>query len=203
MYVSCQVLSILYNYWFVHRIPVSFSGAGTYNKFSRIMMLCCCTHSSLIQCNHTYRIPEYEALYDLKRQWYYEFVPFLSNQPGIDIQILGGDVVRHYLHQTFGLQKHAFDRGFWSQYHINCYCIGTESKIVWKWIIWELVPEFLTLDFKYIGIFNKCKSLNNGSLCALYLLFVMIRTALFRNLASLPHSNPQHVIPNWIWDKIN
>ena len=25
----------------------------------------------------------------------------------------------------------------------------------------------------------------------------------FCNLASLPHSNPQHVIPNWIWDKIN
>ena len=31
----------------------------------------------------------------------------------------------------------------------------------------------------------------------------MIRAALFGNLASLPHSNPQHVIPNWIWDKIN
>ena len=31
----------------------------------------------------------------------------------------------------------------------------------------------------------------------------MIRTALFCNLASLPHSNPQHVISNWIWDKIN
>ena len=127
MYVSCQVLSIINNYWFIHRIPVSFSGAGTYNKFSRIMMLCCCTHSSLIQCNHSYKIPEYEALYDLKMQWCYEFVPFLSNQPGIDIQILGGDVVRHYLHQTFGLEKHAVDRDFWSQYHINCYCIGTES----------------------------------------------------------------------------
>ena len=29
-------------------------------------------------------IPEYDAIYDLKRQWSYEFVPFLSNQPGID-----------------------------------------------------------------------------------------------------------------------
>ena len=31
----------------------------------------------------------------------------------------------------------------------------------------------------------------------------MTRTELFRNLASLPHSNPQHVIPYWVWDKIN
>ena len=30
----------------------------------------------------------------------------------------------------------------------------------------------------------------------------MIRTAFFCNLASLPHSNPQYVIPNWIWYKI-
>ena len=37
-------------------------------------------------------IPEYDALYDLKKQWYYEFLPFLSNQPGIDKLILGGDV---------------------------------------------------------------------------------------------------------------
>ena len=25
----------------------------------------------------------------------------------------------------------------------------------------------------------------------------------FCSLARLPHSNPQHVIPNWIWDQIN
>ena len=92
MYASFQVLSIINDYCFIHRIPVSLSGASTYNKLSRIMMLCCCTHSSLIHCNHSYKIPEYEALYDLKRQWYYEFVPFSSNQPGIDILILGGDV---------------------------------------------------------------------------------------------------------------
>ena len=52
-------------------------------------------------------IPEYDALYDLKRQWHYEFLPFLSNQPGIDKLILGGDVARRYMHQTFGLEKHA------------------------------------------------------------------------------------------------
>ena len=82
-----------------------FSGASTYNKLSRIMILCCCTHNNLIQCNHSYMIPEYDALYYLKRQWYYEFVLFLSNQPGIDILILGGDVARRYVHRTFGLEK--------------------------------------------------------------------------------------------------
>ena len=50
-------------------------------------------------------IPEYDALYDLKRQWYYEFLPFLSNQPGIDKLILGGDVARRYVQQTFGLEN--------------------------------------------------------------------------------------------------
>ena len=68
MYVSFQVMSIINGYWFIHRRPVSFSGASTYNKLSRIMMLGCCTHYSLIQCNHSYMIPEYDALYDLKRQ---------------------------------------------------------------------------------------------------------------------------------------
>ena len=43
----------------------------------------------------------------------------------IDKLILGGDVARRYVHQTFRLEKHAFDRGSWFQFHINCYCIGT------------------------------------------------------------------------------
>ena len=51
----------------IHRIPVISSGASTYNKLSRIMMLFCCTHNSLVQCNHSYMIPEYDALYDLKK----------------------------------------------------------------------------------------------------------------------------------------
>ena len=68
MYVSFQVLSMINDYWFIHRIPVSFSGASTYTRLSRIMMLCCCTHNSLVPCNHSYMIPEYDALYDLKWQ---------------------------------------------------------------------------------------------------------------------------------------
>ena len=50
-------------------------------------------------------IPEYDALYDLKRQWYNEFLPYLSNQPEINILLLGGDVARRYVHQTFGLEN--------------------------------------------------------------------------------------------------
>ena len=85
MYVSFQVLSIINDYWLIHRIPVSFSGASTYNKLSRIMMLCCCTHNSLVQCNHSYMIPEYDAIYDLKKQWYYEHCR--SYKPCVDIRI--------------------------------------------------------------------------------------------------------------------
>ena len=50
---------------------------------------------------------------------------FLIKSARIDKLILGGDVARRYMHQTFGLEKHAFDRGSWFQSHINCYCIGT------------------------------------------------------------------------------
>ena len=174
MHVSFQVLSIINDYWFIHRISVSFSGASTYNKLSRIMMLCCCTQSSLIQCNHNYMIPEYDALYHLKRQWYYEFAvilwvcAFLIKSAGnwYTNYIYNCDVARRYVHQTFGLEKHAFDRGSWFQYHINCYCI--RSKIVWKCIIWE--QNFIHWTSNISVIFNKCKSLNNGSVCALYLL---------------------------------
>ena len=100
----CFLLGAVYNndHCFINRIPVSFNGASTYNKLSRIMMLYCCTHSSSIQWNHSYMIPEYDALYDLKRQSYYELVPFLSNQPGIDKLILGGDVTQPYVHQRSG-----------------------------------------------------------------------------------------------------
>ena len=97
MCVSFQLLSIINNYWLIDRIPVIFNGASAYNKLNRIMILCCCMHSSLIQCVHSYMIPKYDALYDLKRQRYYEFVPLLSYQPGIDILILRGDVARRYV----------------------------------------------------------------------------------------------------------
>ena len=154
MYVSFQVLFIINDYWLIHRIPVSFSGASTYNKLSRLMMLWCCTHNSLVQCNNSYMIPEYDALYDLKRQWYYEFLPFLSNQPGIDKLILGGDVARRYVHQTFGWKNmHSIlVPGF--SFIQTAIVLEHRSKIVWKCIIWELVPKYHTLDIKYIGNFQ-------------------------------------------------
>ena len=49
-------------------------------------------------------------------------------------------------------------------------------------------------------IFNKFKLLNSGSVCALYLLFVIILIARFCNLDKLSHS--KQVIANCKWDKI-
>ena len=80
-------------------------------------------------------IPEYDALYDLKRQWYYEFVLFLSNQPGIDILILGGDVARRYVHQTFELEKRICER------IIFTVCNDTNSSFL-----------YLALRAKYIAM---------------------------------------------------
>ena len=51
-------------------------------------------------------------------------------------------------------------------------------------------------------IFNNFKLLNTGSVCALYLLFVIILIARFCYLDNLSHSNPQEVIANCKWDKI-
>ena len=96
------------DYWIVHRIPVNFSGASTYSKLSRIMILCCCTHISSIQCNDRYTILECDALYDLKRQLYHESVPFQLYQQGIDILFLEGVVTRRYVHQTLGLEIHSY-----------------------------------------------------------------------------------------------
>ena len=49
--------------------------------------------------------------------------------------------------------------------------------------------------------FSISSSFNNGSVWALYLLFVM-RRARFYSWNILFHSNPQNVIPNCRWDKI-
>ena len=50
--------------------------------------------------------------------------------------------------------------------------------------------------------FNNFKSLNRGSVWALYLLLVIILSARFCNLNNLLHSKPQHVIPNCRCDRI-
>ena len=49
---------------------------------------------------------------------------------------------------------------------------------------------------------SNSSSLNNGSVWALYLLFVIMRRARFCSLNILCHSKPQHVIPSCRWDKI-
>ena len=50
--------------------------------------------------------------------------------------------------------------------------------------------------------FSISSSLNNGSVWALCLLFVIMRRARFWSLNIIVHSKPQHVIPSCIWDKI-
>ena len=50
--------------------------------------------------------------------------------------------------------------------------------------------------------FNNFKSLNRGSVWALYLLLVIILSARFCNFNNLLQSKPQHVIPNCRCDKI-
>ena len=45
--------------------------------------------------------------------------------------------------------------------------------------------------------------LKRGSVCALYLLFVMMRRARFCSFDMSSHSNPQFVIPNWRSERIN
>ena len=50
--------------------------------------------------------------------------------------------------------------------------------------------------------FSISSSLNNGSVWALYLLFVIMRRSRFCSLNILFHSNPQHVIPHCRLDKI-
>ena len=50
--------------------------------------------------------------------------------------------------------------------------------------------------------FNNFKSLNRGSVWALYLLLVIILSAHFCNLNNLLHSKPQHVILNCRCDRI-
>ena len=76
------------------------------------------------------------------------------------------------------------------------------SKLGWHIIVHKCIPVFHALHIKMSLIFNNFKLLNSGSVCALYLLFVIILIARFCNLDNLSHSNPQEVIANCKWDEI-
>ena len=76
-----------------------------------------------------------------------------------------------------------------------CMCLYLCHCICWTINIFEL--ELNWIEFLTFSI-----SLNNGSVWALYLLFVIMRRTRFCSLNILFHSKPQHVIPNCRWDKI-
>ena len=69
-------------------------------------------------------------------------------------------------------------------------------KVLWQGVICEFVEKFHALNVNIPSSFNNFRSLNIGSLWALYLLLVIILRARFCNLNNLLHSKPQHVIPN-------
>ena len=66
----------------------------------------------------------------------------------------------------------------------------------------NLYQNFIHWTSNIFLTFSISSSLNNGSVWALYLLFVIMRRARFCSLNILFHSKPQHVIPNCRWDKI-
>ena len=66
----------------------------------------------------------------------------------------------------------------------------------------NLYQDFIHWTSNISLTFSISSSLNNGSVWALYLLFVIMRRARFCSLNILFHSKPQHVIPNCRWDKI-
>ena len=66
----------------------------------------------------------------------------------------------------------------------------------------NLYQDFIYWTSNIFVTFSISSSLNNGSVWALYLLFVIMRRARFCSLNILFHSRPQHVIPNCRWDKI-
>ena len=76
------------------------------------------------------------------------------------------------------------------------------SKIGWYRIVYKFISEFHALHIKAILNFSNFKLLNNGSVCAVYLLLVMILIARFCDFDDLSHSNLQEVITNYKWDKI-
>ena len=95
--------------------------------------------------------------------------------------------------QTFELEIYAFDCGFWFRYHIKGFFI--------TWSILVVILIHWTSNMPLI--FYKGRYLNSGSICALYLLYIMITNSSFLLFGNSTHSNPEHVVPNWIWDKIN
>ena len=112
-YISFQVLCVIND-----------RKAGIHTGLNLVMMLCYCKHNSMNRYNHRYIIPGCDALYNLKKQGYYEFLPFQVYRQGMYISVRGCDVARSYMHM-FEFEIPTFDCVFWLPCHTNCYHIGT------------------------------------------------------------------------------
>ena len=95
--------------------------------------------------------------------------------------------------------------GFWPCVSI-CYNSLLNVNIVPQYsgsdLFTNLYQNFIHRISNIALTFSISSSLNNGSVWALYLLFVIMRRARFWSSNTIFHSKPQHVIPNFRWDKI-
>ena len=80
--------------------------------------------------------------------------------------------------------------------------VNIVPKYLGRDLFTNLYQNFIHWTSNISLTFSISSSLNNGSVWALYLLFVIMRRARFCSLNILFHSKPQHVIPNCRWDKI-
>ena len=89
----------------------------------------------------------------------------------------------------------------WMSYNSRLY-LSMEAKYLGTLLFTNLYQIFMHCTLKMSLIFNNFKLLNSGSVCALYLLFVMTLITRFYSLDNLSDSNPQEVITNCKWDTI-
>ena len=89
----------------------------------------------------------------------------------------------------------------WIPYNSWLY-LNMEAKIGLYIIFYKSVPEFHALHIKISLILSNFKLLNRGSACALYLQLVTSLIVRFCNLDNISHSNPQDIIANCKWDRI-
>ena len=94
---------------------------------------------------------------------------------------------------------------FWPRVSIWCNSllnVNIVPKYSGSYLFTNLYHNFIHWALNISLTFNISSSLNNGSVWALYLLFVIMQRARFCSLNIVFHSKPQHVIPNYRWDKI-
>ena len=76
------------------------------------------------------------------------------------------------------------------------------TEIIRWFVVHKFIPKFQTLDIKYVLYLNKFNLSKRGSVCELYLPFVIMRRARFCSFDMRSHSKPQFVIPNWRCERV-